>query len=57
LLKKTLMSQAIWHAAGDTATAPLDSVSFCLPRWEQTFSPGGGATWESNWVVNFERTA
>lgn len=25
-------------------------------RWEQAFSPDGGKTWETNWVMNFSRT-
>lgn len=25
------------------------------PRWEQAFSGDAGATWESNWVMDFER--
>ena len=25
------------------------------PRWEQAFSPDGGATWEVNWTMGFER--
>jgi hypothetical protein len=25
------------------------------PRWEQAFSPDGGQTWETNWVMNFSR--
>jgi len=24
-------------------------------RWEQAFSPDGGATWETNWIMQFER--
>jgi hypothetical protein len=24
-------------------------------RWEQAFSPDGGATWEANWVAEFSR--
>ena len=24
-------------------------------RWEQAFSPDGGASWEVNWVMEFER--
>lgn len=25
------------------------------PRWEQAFSDDGGATWETNWVMEFSR--
>lgn len=25
------------------------------PRWEQAFSPDNGATWETNWVMHFQR--
>jgi hypothetical protein len=25
------------------------------PRWEQAFSPDGGASWETNWVMEFTR--
>lgn len=24
-----------------------------LPQWEQAFSPDGGVSWETNWVMNF----
>ena len=27
------------------------------PRWEQAYSPDGGKTWETNWIMDFERTA
>jgi len=27
------------------------------PRWEQAFSVDGGASWETNWVMDFERMA
>jgi len=27
------------------------------PRWEQAMSPDGGKTWETNWVMNFDRVA
>lgn len=27
------------------------------PRWEQAFSADGGATWETNWEMEFERLA
>lgn len=25
------------------------------PRWEQAFSPDGGETWETNWIMEFTR--
>jgi hypothetical protein len=25
------------------------------PRWEQAFSPDGGRSWETNWIMVFER--
>ncbi len=28
-----------------------------LPRWEQAFSADGGATWETNWIMDFRRAA
>ena len=27
------------------------------PRWEQAFSPDAGATWETNWIMDFARRA
>ena len=26
-------------------------------RWEQAFSPDGGTTWETNWIMRFTRSA
>ena len=31
------------------------SASSC--RWQQAFSPDGGASWETNWIMDFTRTA
>ncbi len=28
-----------------------------MPRWEQAFSADAGATWETNWTMNFTRVA
>ena len=30
-------------------------VTTPTPRWEQAFSDDGGATWETNWVMEFAR--
>ena len=27
------------------------------PKWEQAYSPDGGKTWETNWVMHFTRAA
>ena len=27
------------------------------PRWEQAFSPDGGVTWETNWLMRFTRVS
>jgi hypothetical protein len=27
------------------------------PRWEQAFSADGGAAWETNWIMDFDRAA
>jgi hypothetical protein len=34
----------LWHTSGPTG-----------PRWEQAFSGDGGATWETNWTMEFSR--
>ncbi len=32
----------------------LDTLTLA-PRWEQAMSPDGGATWETNWTMDFTR--
>lgn len=32
------------------------SVTATSCRWEQAFSPDGGATWETNWIMDFVRS-
>lgn len=41
---KRIISRFIWTSA---------SANTC--RWEQAFSPDGGATWETNWTADFTR--
>jgi hypothetical protein len=42
--KQTIISRFIWSVL-DANTA----------RWEQAFSPDAGKTWETNWIMDFER--
>jgi hypothetical protein len=30
-------------------------VTSSTPHWEQAFSPDAGATWETNWTMDFAR--
>jgi hypothetical protein len=32
-------------------------ITATTAQWRQAFSPDGGATWETNWVMHFTRTA
>jgi hypothetical protein len=32
-------------------------VDTSAPRWEQAFSVDGGASWETNWIMEFSRSA
>jgi len=34
-----------------------DAIAPGACRWQQAFSPDGGATWETNWVMEFARRA
>src|ERR1700761_4559039 len=42
---KTVKVRFIWSKITDQSC-----------QWEQAFSPDGGKTWETNWVMNFTRT-
>ena len=42
---KAIFSSFIWTVL---------SANTC--RWEQAFSPDGGQTWETNWIIDFTRS-
>jgi len=41
---KQIFSRFIWSSITPTSC-----------RWEQAFSPDGGKTWETNWIMDFTR--
>jgi hypothetical protein len=43
---KSIFSRFIWSPITETSC-----------RWEQAFSADGGRTWETNWIMDFERIA
>lgn len=43
---KPILVRFLWSRIGQPA-----------PRWEQAFSPDGGVTWETNWIMDFNPTA
>lgn len=52
----------IFEGADAVACRPIlvrftwSGVTRARPRWEHAFSDDDGATWETNWVMEFERT-
>ena len=42
---KQIFSRFIWSEITETSC-----------RWEQAFSPDGGKTWETNWIMDFVRS-
>ena len=46
----------IWVLEPDGTTLAMRSNAGGDPEWEQAFSGDGGATWETNWTMRFQRT-
>ena len=40
---------------GLAMTCTWSGITTPTPRWEQAFSDDDGATWETNWVMEFTR--
>lgn len=44
-----------WNGTPITCRFRWSRLDTDSPRWEQAFSTDGGATWETNWVSDFQR--
>ena len=53
----TFLADDTWEGRPIKVRYEWSSITPTTARWEQSFSPDGGATWESNWVAEFTRTS
>jgi hypothetical protein len=53
----TFLSDETFEGRPVKVRGRFTSLSPDLAQWEQAFSPDGGATWETNWVMRYSRTA
>ena len=52
----TFLSDEMFEGRPVKVRGRFSSISPTLAQWEQAFSPDGGATWETNWVMRYMRT-
>ncbi len=53
----TFLSDDLFEGRPIKVRGRFSSLSPTEARWEQAFSPDDGATWETNWVMRYFRTA
>ena len=53
----TFLSDDVFEARPIRVRGRFSSLSPSEAQWEQAFSPDGGATWETNWIMRYFRTA
>ncbi len=53
----TFLSDDLFEGRPIKVRGQFSSLSPDEAQWEQAFSPDGGATWETNWVMRYSRTA
>jgi hypothetical protein len=53
----TFLSDETFEGRPVKVRGRFTSLSPDLAQWEQAFSPDGGASWETNWVMRYSRTA
>lgn len=52
----TFLSDDTFDGKAIKVRGVFSSLSPTQAQWEQAFSPDGGATWETNWVMRYART-
>ena len=53
----TFLSDDVFEGRPIRVRGRFSSLAPDVAQWEQAFSPDGGATWETNWVMRYVRTA
>lgn len=53
----TFFGDDVWDARPVQVRFVWSAITGRSARWEQAFSVDRGATWEVNWIMNFERAA
>jgi hypothetical protein len=53
----TFLSNEVFEGRPIKVRGQFRSLSPDLAQWEQAFSPDGGVTWETNWVMRYSRRA
>lgn len=53
----TFLSDEVFEGRPIRVRGRFSSLAPDVAQWEQAFSPDGGATWETNWIMRYVRTA
>jgi hypothetical protein len=53
----TFLADEMFNGRAIKVRFQWSAVTPVSARWEQAFSPDGGATWETNWEMDFTRVA
>ena len=53
----TFLSDEVFEGRPIRVRGRFTSLSPDAAQWDQAFSPDGGATWETNWIMRYSRTA
>jgi hypothetical protein len=53
----TFLSDDLFEGRPITVRGQFRSLSPSEAQWDQAFSPDGGATWETNWIMRYTKVA